>query len=85
MNMTIKQAKALRAAMIAAASNLNDETASELPMLFDSVKYDGETILAGTRINWNGIVKRAIIDIIDLEENNPDNAPTLWEDLKNNN
>lgn len=81
MNMTIKQAKALRAAMLAAASNLNDETASELPMLFDNMKYNEKTIPAGTRINWNGTVKKAIIDIVDLEENNPNNAPAFWENL----
>jgi len=81
MNMTIKQAKALRAAMIAAASNLSDETASTLPMLFDNVKYNGELIPAGTRINWNGVVKKAVIDIVDTESNNPDNSPELWEEL----
>ena len=36
---------------------------------------------AGTRINWYGKVKRAAVDLWDRTENNPDNAPTLWEDL----
>ena len=35
----------------------------------------------GTLINWNGILKRAAVDLWDTEENNPDNAPTLWEDI----
>lgn len=34
-------------------------------------------IFAGTRINWNGMIKRAIVDIEDI----PDNAPFLWEDI----
>jgi hypothetical protein len=38
-------------------------------------------IKAGTRINWNGVLKKAAVDIWDTEANNPDNAPTLWEDI----
>ena len=40
-----------------------------------------QLIKAGTRINWNGTLKRAAVDLWDTEENNPDNAPTLWEDI----
>ena len=36
---------------------------------------------AGTRINWNGTVKRAAVDLWDTAENTPDTAPDLWEDL----
>ena len=36
---------------------------------------------AGTRINWNGTVKRAAVDLWDTAENNPDNASDLWENL----
>jgi hypothetical protein len=35
----------------------------------------------GTRINWHGTVKRAASDLWNTAENNPDNAPALWEDL----
>jgi hypothetical protein len=49
--------------------------------LFPSLKEDGALISVGTRINWNGVVKRAAVDLWDTKENNPDNAPTLWEDL----
>ena len=34
-----------------------------------------------TRINWNGQLKRAAVDLWDTEENNPDNAPSLWLDI----
>lgn len=33
------------------------------------------------QFNWNGVVKRAASDLWDTTENNPDNAPTLWEDI----
>ena len=46
------------------------------------MKYDGSLIPYQTRINWNGTVKMAAADLWDTEENNPDNAPALWSDLK---
>lgn len=36
----------------------------------------------GTRICWNGMVKRAAVDLWDTPENAPDTAPTLWEDIQ---
>jgi hypothetical protein len=39
-------------------------------------------IAAGTRINWYGNIMRAIVDIEDIVDNNPDNAPILWEEIK---
>lgn len=79
--LTRKQALKIRAIIEQASSSLNDRTASEVPMLFGIMKYDGQLIQLGTRINWHGVLKRASIDIWDLEINNPDNAPTLWEDI----
>lgn len=38
-------------------------------------------VKAGARINWNGVLKRAAADLWDTAENNPDNAPGLWEDI----
>ena len=64
-----------------AAATLDDATASQAAMLFPRLKGSGDLIPAGTRINWNGSVKRAAVDLWDTEPNNPDNAPTLWEDL----
>lgn len=79
--MTLKEAKALRAAMLEAAPSLSDQTASTAPMMFDSMKLNGKLISAGTRINWNGVVKRAAVDLWDTAENTPEAAPALWEDL----
>jgi hypothetical protein len=55
--------------------------ASVEPTLSRTMRYDGKLIPAGTRINWGGILKRAAVDLWDIEENNPDNAPELWEDV----
>lgn len=80
--MTRTEALKLRAAMVTAAPSLDDAVASTAPQMFDGMKYDGEKIDAGTRINWNGTIKRAAVDLWDTPENNPDNAPNLWADLK---
>lgn len=59
----------------------DDATASRAVEFHPGMKYDGSLITAGTRINWHGTLKRAAVDIWDTKENNPDNAPTLWEDI----
>lgn len=79
--MTLTEAKALRAAMLEAAPSLSDKTASTAPQMFDGMKFDGSLIKVGTRINWNGVVKKAAVDLWDTKENTPDVAQTLWEDL----
>lgn len=74
-------AERTREIILQAASGLPDQIASEAPTLYNSMKYDGSLIPAGTRINWNGELKRAASDLWDTETNNPDNAPALWESL----
>ena len=81
MAITLERARQLRAMIEAAAGNLTDADASTAAELFPRLKQDGSLVSAGTRINWNGKVKRAAVDLWDRTENNPDNAPTLWEDL----
>lgn len=61
--------------------NLDDATASTVIPLYGGMKYDGGLIRAGVRINWNGTLKRAAVDLWDTVANNPDNAPNLWEDV----
>lgn len=61
--------------------NLDDATASTVIPLYGGMKYDGGLIRAGRRINWNGTLKRAAVDLWDTEQNNPDNAQNLWEDI----
>ena len=79
--MTRKEALRLRAIVERAAASLDDKTASTAGMLFPKLKQDGALIKSGTLINWNGTLKRAAVDLWDTQENNPDNAPTLWEDI----
>ena len=68
-------------AIRAARELLDDKTASTAPELFGEMQHAGSLIRRGTRINWNGVLKRAAVDLWDRRENNPDNAPTLWEDV----
>lgn len=77
----IEEARKFRKAMLNIAPTLDDAKASTAPDMFPRMKYDGYLIPAKTRINWHGTLKRSAVDIWDREENNPDNAPTLWEDI----
>lgn len=79
--MTRDEALKIRAQVEAGAAALPDMEASVEPTLSRTMRYDGKLIPAGTRINWGGILKRAAVDLWDIEENNPDNAPELWEDV----
>ena len=60
---------------------LEDDMASTLVELYPILKQNETLIPAGTRINWNGVIKKAAVDLWDTEENNPNNAPSLWEDI----
>lgn len=77
----IENARKFRKGLRSIAPTLDDAQASTVPQIFDSMKYDGSLIKAGTRIKWGNGLKRASVDIWDTKENNPDNAPTLWEDI----
>lgn len=79
--MTREEAMKLRSIVEIAAVSLDDKTASEGAPLFPRLKQDGSLVRAGTRINWHGTIKRAAVDLWDTEANNPDHAPTLWEDI----
>lgn len=78
----IENARKLRPLMVKAAQSLDDKDASEAVALFDGMRYDGSLIKAGTRINWNGVLKMAAVDLWDEERNNPDKSPDLWVNIK---
>ena len=61
---------------------IDDATASRMIDYYPTLKQDGSLITVNTRINWNGKLKRAAVDLWDTEANNPDNASTLWEDIE---
>lgn len=77
----IEKAKKLRKIIEKAIASVDDKTSSEAVELLPTLKYDGSLIKAGTRINFNGSVKKATLDLWDIEINNPNNSPTLWEDI----
>ena len=79
--MTRAQAERIRAQVEAGAAALPDAEASIEPSLTRKMRYDGSLIKSGTRIDWGGVLKRAAVDIWDTEENNPDNALDLWENV----
>lgn len=78
---TRDKALQIRSLAMSSAAQMDDANASTLPEMFPLLKGDSSLITAGTRINWNGQLKKAAVDLWDTAENNPDNAPTLWEDL----
>lgn len=80
----MKRAEAiyLRSIVEKASASLDDKTASTAATLFPRLKANGSLVTAGTRINWNGTIKKASVDLWDSAENNPDNAPALWEDIE---
>lgn len=79
--MTKKEAEALVQALVTLREGADDSVASLSVGAYPTLKGDGTLIKAGTRINHNGVIKRASVDLWDTAENNPDNAPALWEDI----
>ena len=80
--MTDKEiASRIHSVIVASREMVDDKTASIAPELYETMQYDGALIKTGTRINWKGVLKKATVDLWDMETNNPDNAKTLWEDL----
>lgn len=77
----IEESRKFRKAMLNIAHTLDDAKASTAPDMFPRLKGNGELVRSGVRINWNGTVKKADVDLWDTAENNPDNAPNLWADL----
>lgn len=79
---TKADAIAFRKQIEAAALNLNDKGASMSTDFYPSMKFSGSLIKAGTRINHGGILFKAAVDLWDREENAPENAPALWEEIQ---
>lgn len=71
----------LRRAIERGSKSLSDKEVSLAPDVLPRMRYNGAAIEAGTRINWKGKVKSAAVTLWDREDSNPDNAPTLWNDI----
>lgn len=80
--LTPKEIAARLAAIAILKDNASDADASKCVSVYPTLTGDGSLIKVGTRINHNGALKRAAVDLYDTAENNPDNAPTLWEDIE---
>ena len=78
----IENARKIRAIIEDLIIEVDDKTASNAVVLFPKLKGNGALIAAGTRIEYNGTLKRAAVDLWDTLENNPDNAPSLWHDIQ---
>lgn len=81
MALTRYEAEAFIEAVVALRDNATDAQASLAVNVYPELDNDGALVKAGTRINWNGSIKRAASDLWDTAENNPENAPSLWEDI----
>jgi hypothetical protein len=68
-------------AVSAMKDEVSDEIASRFPNLYPKMNGDGKTIKAGTRINCNGRLKRALKDVRDSEKNSPEHSPASWEEI----
>ena len=81
MSKILENARNIRKIVLKNIKSFSDQDISQISGILDKLKEDGSLIPVGTRINWKGIAKKAVVDLWDTVENNPDSAPTLWEDL----
>lgn len=59
-----------------------DAQASMAVNLYPDMEKNGALVKAGTRIRHNGKILRVAVDMYDTEENSPENAPTLYEEIE---
>ena len=79
--MTRSEAQKLIADIVKLRESATDAQASLAASVYPTLKQDGSLIKSGTRINYNGTIIRAAVDLYDTETNSPENAPVLWETL----
>ena len=79
--MTRSEAQKLIADIVKLREAATDAQASLTVSVYPTLKQNGSLIKSGTRINHNGMIIRAAVDLYDTETNSPENAPTLWEAL----
>ena len=79
--MTRSEAQKLITDSVKLREAATDTQASLAVSVYPTLKQDGSLIKSGTRINYNGTIIRAAVDLYDTETNSPENAPVLWETL----
>lgn len=80
--MTREEAQKFIEAVKAIRENADEKTASVAVDIYPTLKENGELIKAGTRIHFGDTLFKAAVDLWDREENNPENAPNLWEEIQ---
>ena len=79
--MTREEAKLFIDSLKTLRESATDAQASTAVNIYPTLCASGKLIKAGTRIRHNGKILRVAVDMYDTSENNPDNAPTLYEDI----
>lgn len=79
--LTLSEVQVLTIRRTVNSLDIPDATASRMAAYFPELTGDGSLIKAGTKINWGGKLKKAVVDLWDTEANTPDAAPTLWADI----
>lgn len=77
----VQTAEAKAETVTAILTLADDALASQFVSDYPVLTYGGSLIPAGTRINWEGKLLRAKVDLWDREENDPVNAPGLWDEI----
>ena len=78
---SIERVYELRKIIEKAMALLDDAELSKGIELLPSLKYNGNLISNGTKVKFNSKIYKASVDLYDTEQNNPINAPTLWEEI----
>lgn len=63
------------------AALLPDDVARQHPELFPGMRFDGQEIKVGTRLNWNGVLMRATHPNVDNPDCTPAARPELYEEV----
>lgn len=79
--LTPKEIAARLAASAILKDNASDADASKCASVYPVLTGDGKLIHVGTRINKDGELYRARINMWDTEENTPDRNPNAWEKI----
>ena len=82
MSMTEIEVRAFRAALETLSQNLSDKDSTEHnnQWMLPHFVANGELINANTKVNWNGVVMKARVDLWATDENDPSHED-LWEQL----
>lgn len=78
MGITIEQARAYREIIVKASESLSDKDALTAPMLFERWSGEGISYTAGTRLYFEGVLYKVLLDHVSQPEWTPSDAPSLF-------